>query len=256
MRELITAILTTPCTSLYGCYTHSGFAYASRDGQMAVDYLAQEVRGANEGAKVAYEIAKTLGDDLFDGLRIRGLRLAVGSTPTAHAAGPAWTAARRLAGIEEKDLVGEIELHAGCYCLLDAQHCATSLIAEDDCAMRVGTTVISTYAQRQETLCDAGGICMSKDRGPMPGFGPVVASSAGTVDKWHLQRISQEHGILAHRNALHEPPNSWMASPGIGDYLHIIPQHACLTAAQHPWFFIVDKSWTEVIDIWVPCKGW
>lgn len=112
----------------------------------------------------------------------------------------------------------------------------------------MGATVISAYRERHEALCDAGAIAMSKDTGPETGFGPVTAPEA--LDGWHLGRISQEHGILVAGADKHE-----LALPQIGSFIRLVPQHACLTAAQHSWFLIVDGS-DEIVDIWVPCKGW
>ena len=89
---------------------------------------------------------------------------------------------------------------------------------------------------------------MSKDVGPISGFGPVI--SPAELEGWSLGRTSQEHGILC------APSNGGNVSfPEIGSFVRITPQHACLTAAQHPWFLVVDGS-EEVVDVWVPCKGW
>jgi D-serine deaminase-like pyridoxal phosphate-dependent protein len=114
--------------------------------------------------------------------------------------------------------------------------------------MSVGATVISAYPERKEALCDAGAIAMSKDVGPISGYGPL--NYPAELKGWSLGRTSQEHGILV-------APETGTSSqlPRIGTFVQITPQHACLTAAQHPWFLIVDGS-EEVVDIWVPCKGW
>lgn len=114
--------------------------------------------------------------------------------------------------------------------------------------MSVGATVISVYPERKEALCDAGAIAMSKDVGPISGFGPVVTPAE--LKGWNLGRTSQEHGILCAPTE-----GSGATFPAIGSFVQITPQHACLTAAQHPWFLVVDGS-EEVVDIWVPCKGW
>lgn len=46
----------------------------------------------------------------------------------------------------------------------------------------------------------------------------------------------------------------------LGSVVQIISQHACLTLANHPWFYIVDSTreggTEEVVDVWVPWKGW
>lgn len=39
-------------------------------------------------------------------------------------------------------------------------------------------------------MCDAGAIAMSKDSGPISGYGEVIGKP------WKLGRISQEHGTL------------------------------------------------------------
>ncbi|KAL7010337.1 hypothetical protein EMMF5_000360 [Cystobasidiomycetes sp. EMM_F5] len=234
MDLLIKTAAQSPHVSIFGTYTHASFSYTSKSGQTAADYLALEVASANNVAKRVLQVLKEVGagpEKLEEG----GLRLAVGATPTAHAAHGEWEEARARAGVAQGQLVGKVELHAGNYCLLDYQQVATTLVGLPDCAMTVGATVLSTYEERNEAVCDAGAICMSKDTGPIPGFGPVV--SPESLDGWSLGRNSQEHGILVGQGAL----------PEIGQYVRIVPQHACLTAAQHPWFLIVDGD-TKVQD--------
>lgn len=78
--------------------------------------------------------------------------------------------------------------------------------------------------------------------------------------------MSQEHGILTRES----PPDSSCkrdADGGdgeerleLGSMVEIVGQHACLIAAAHPWFYVVDSSLKggqdQVQDIWVPWKGW
>ena len=122
-----------------------------------------------------------------------------------------------------------------------------------------------------EAMCDAGGIALSKDQGPLGGLGHVVwpAEKIG----WEIARASQEHGVMALRKGGAE---KWMQewaydkhgdaqkthAVHIGDKIRIVPQHACLTAAQYPFYYIVDSdrqvkgSPTVVEDVWVPWKFW
>lgn len=79
--------------------------------------------------------------------------------------------------------------------MLDLQQLHTSLIDRPRIAQKVLATVVSHYPGRgadgsDEYMCDAGAIAMSKDSGPISGYGEVVGKP------WKLGRISQEHGTL------------------------------------------------------------
>ena len=137
--------------------------------------------------------------------------------------------------------------------MLDLQQIHTNLVDSPRVAQKVLATVISYYPGRgvdgtDEALCDAGGIAMSKDTGPIKGYGWVNGGS------WSLKSVSQEHGILAQTSG----KDSGVIK--IGDKVEIIGQHACMIAAAHPWYYIVDSGTAEgadrVVDVWVPCKGW
>lgn len=147
--------------------------------------------------------------------------LSVGSTPTAHASGS--KAKELLKGA----ITGDLELHAGNYCVLDLQQQSTGMIQQCHIAQRVRATVISYYPGRgkngeDEALIDAAAIALSKDTGPSGHFGQVVGKP------WILSKISQEHGILT----CTEPG----AKLDVGDFVDIIGQHACLIAAVSPSF--------------------
>jgi len=105
-------------------------------------------------------------------------------------------------------------------------------------------------------MCDAGALAVSKDTGPLAGYGHVVYPEH--LKSWDLGRVSQEHGTLVRR------PHSEGGGakegegeePEIGDLVRIVPQHACLACACYPWFYVVEDEGDEVVDVWVPCKGW
>lgn len=159
----------------------------------------------------------------------------------------------------ERQLNGKMELHAGNYPLLDLQQLNTGMVEPEQISQRVVATVVSYYPDRgpngeDEAMCDAGAIAMSKDKGPLEGYGEVIGK------KWRLSRISQEHGILVKaENALFAKPDQDGESLKIGDQVQIVGQHACLITAAYPWYYIIDSS-TEsadtVVDVWVPWKGW
>ena len=146
----------------------------------------------------------------------------------------------------------------GNYPMLDLQQLYTTLIDRPRISQRVLATVISYYSGRgkdglDEAMCDAGATALSKDTGRIPGFGEVVGKS------WRLGRISQEHGTLEQMPADQSSGRTDQILR-IGDIIQIVGQHACLIAAGHPWYYVVDSdvdsNADRVVDIWVPWKGW
>jgi len=136
--------------------------------------------------------------------------------------------------------------------MLDLQQESTNLIEPSRIAQRVLVTVVSYYPGRgadgsDEALVDGGAIAFSKDTGPSGDFGRVIGKN------WRLGRISQEHGTLTRSGPVGDD------SLRLGEVVEIVGQHACLIAAAYPWYYIVDSSvggGREVVDVWVPWKGW
>jgi D-serine deaminase-like pyridoxal phosphate-dependent protein len=142
--------------------------------------------------------------------------------------------------------------------MFDLQQLHTNMVDRPQISHKVLATVISYYSGRgidgqDEAMCDAGAIAMSRDTGRIPGFGEVIGKA------WKLGRISQEHGTLVQ---IPSNPASGHTDTAlkVGEIIGIIGQHACLIAAAHQWFYIVDSDIEEgsdkVVDIWVPWKGW
>ncbi|OJT04711.1 D-serine dehydratase [Trametes pubescens] len=248
---LLRAVLASSSISLYGFYTHAGHSYASTSFAEAADFLLAEVNAVNDAATLALSIiANTPG---MHHPR-EAFVLSVGATPTAHAA------TEELKARVESGLNGVLELHAGNYPLLDLQQLNTSLITHRDIAQRVLATVISFYPGRgedgsDEAMCDAGALAMSKDTGPRPGYGDVIGKP------WRLSRAAQEHGILTMMSpaSFELGPLQGDGSLKLGDMVQIVGQHACLTLAGYPWYYVVDSDVSDanvVVDVWVPWKGW
>ncbi|BEJ11002.1 hypothetical protein CspHIS471_0104240 [Cutaneotrichosporon sp. HIS471] len=228
MDALLQACKDEPGVEIFGFYSHFGQSYASRNFDQAGQYYAGEIECVNDAAARAIELGLK-GDWI----------LSVGATPTAHAAA--------LGAAAPGGLNGTLELHAGCYCLNDLQQDATSLVREGGLALTVLATVVSKYPHRDggEVLTDCGALAVSKDVGPVPGFGRVVSKGH---EGWSLGRVSQEHGVLTRKEGAKEIE--------IGEQVRIVPNHACLACACHPWFYIIDGGGDKVVDVWVPWKGW
>ncbi|CUA69049.1 D-serine dehydratase [Rhizoctonia solani] len=253
---LLDTSIASPSVIIHGFYAHAGHSYASTSQEQAASNLHAELSAVNIAAEHAIKKyhAKGLPEPVF--------ALSVGATPTAHAA-----SGDRIR--IPTPLRGGIELHAGNYPMLDSQQLATNLVTVENVSQRVLASVVSYYAGRgegDEAMCDVGAIGMSKDKGPIPGFGEVVnvlregerIEWAPRETGWTLGRISQEHGILTRTNK--RAPEEERDILRLGDVVAIVGQHACLTAAGHPWYYIVDSTdeskGNKVVDVWVPWKGW
>ena len=130
----------------------------------------------------------------------------------------------------------------------DCQQLATGLISSTDVSISVLGRIVSSYADRDEAMCDVGALAVSKDLGPFVGYGRICYPER--LSHWDLGRVSQEHGTLCKRQGA----ETTEVEPEIGELVRITPQHACLACANFAWYYVVDGD--QVVDIWVPCKGW
>lgn len=223
---------------IFGFYCHAGHSYSSTSENTAKDFLLQEITHAHRAAKEALK--------LDPGLK---LHISVGATPTAHA-----SECLTLSELEQKlgePLCATLELHAGNYPFCDLQQVATNCIGYKDVAIKLYADVVSSYPDRGdkrpgEQLINAGAIALAREFGPMPGHGRIVEPAG--YENWVVGRLSQEHGILVPEK---DEPTELIP---IGTRVGVVPQHSCITAAAHPWYYVVEGS--EVVDVWVPWRGW
>ncbi|OCF38251.1 D-serine dehydratase [Kwoniella heveanensis CBS 569] len=290
MKDLIKAIVASKHVDIFGFYSHFGQSYASDSLSKGSDYFAGEVECVSAAARVARELGASGSSWVFS----------VGATPTAHAA---VSESEGELNAQIQGLDGVLELHAGCYCMCDLQQHATTLVPTSSLALTVLARVVSLYPHRGqgpasaqgsaqgEAMCDAGALALSKDTGPYPGFGRVIAPAGMRDAGWEVGRISQEHGTLVQRKlqlegAEEDSNRRWedtesegganeaaAAHLEIGQMLRIVPQHACLACANFPWIYVTDGDGEgdrdeggaeagateleqQVVDVWVPWKGW
>lgn len=202
--------------SLWGVVAHAGHAYDAGDRAGIVAVAEQERRGAVRAA----ERLRAAGHAVE--------HVSVGSTPTA------------LFGASFE---GITEVRAGVFVFQDLFQSALGCAPKDDLALSVLTTVIGTRGD--ELLLDAGGIALSKDRsmdGRGGGYGELRTLDGGAIEGAPLvHAVHQEHGMA--RVVGH--------GLSIGDRLRVLPNHACMTAAQHDhyWALLPDgrvAQWPRV----------
>lgn len=211
-----------------GLLSHSGHSYAGRSvAQMAE--IAEAERQALRRAAAR--------------LRMAGMApriVSAGASPTAmHAA----------------TLDGITELRAGVYMLGDLFQAGIGTHGLEDVAVTVLASVIGRYQARGAVLVDAGALALSKDRSTEAGprdwaFGRVLdLDGAPLAGGAVVARVHQEHGeIRATDGALP------LDALPVGARLRIAPNHACLTAAAHDRYFVLENG--TVIAEWARVNHW
>lgn len=119
------------------------------------------------------------------GLGIEIPTVSIGSTPTIN-------------HIDHLDGIDEVR--PGNYIFFDNYQATLGICGFDDCALTVLAAVVHRDALRRKIVIDAGGIAMSKDRGPVGldpdcGYGRVLDLD-GVETGLRLDSLSQEHGVM------------------------------------------------------------
>jgi len=148
-------------------------------------------------------------------------------------------------------LNGIDEIRPGNYIFYDAYQATLGSCGSDDTALTVLAAVVHRDEHRKKLVVDAGGIAMSKDRGPVVfdpqcGYGRVLDLD-GRDTGMRLTSLSQEHGII-------EASDEMLARSKVGDRVRILANHSCMTAAQHTHYNILDDG--EIVDQWRIHRGW
>lgn len=213
---------------LAGVLTHAGHSYVGRS--------EAEMAAIAEAERLAAVTAA-------DRLRAAGFGcpiVSVGSSPTA---------------LYAATLEGVTETRPGVYMFGDLFQCQIGTLPGDALALTVLTSVIGRRLAERRIVVDAGAMALSKDRSTeaVPqdfGFGLALDTHGRRSYGLSLvRRANQEHGVIDLDPAI--------SASGfrIGDKLRIAPNHACLTAAAHDRYFVVDGDDT-VAEIWPRVNGW
>lgn len=215
---------SAPGTELRGVMTHAGLSYACRSPDALRAHSEQERSRAVAAA---------------DALRSAGLPapvVSIGSTPGA-------LFAERLDGVTE--------VRAGVYMFMDLVMTDLGVCSEEEIALSVLATVIGHRRDLGYLLVDAGGLALSKDKGPAspkPGYGSLWDAATARPLGLAVASTNQEHGLVPASDAD-------FARLPIGARVRIAPNHACMTAAAHDRYHVVEGG-TEVLAIWERCNGW
>ena len=208
-----------------GILTHAGHSY-DVNGRDAILEVAQHERDSMV--------------ELAEKLRSEGIEVptvSIGSTPTM-------STVDHLEGIDE--------IRPGNYIFYDNYQATLGSCTSDDPALTVLAAVVHRDLSRNKLVIDAGGIALSKDRGPVgldPGCGyGHVLDLDGNETGLRVTGLSQEHGeIVAEDDAK-------IKDFKVGDRVRVLANHSCLTAAQHTHYNVVEDG--RIVDRWEIHRGW
>jgi len=213
---------------LAGVLSHSGHSYNGR----SHDDMAAIAEQERQGIVLAAERLRAAGHGVPF--------ISLGSSPTA---------------LHAERMDGVTEVRAGVYMFGDLFQAQIGTHPAEDVAVTVLASVIGRRPERNTLLLDAGALALSKDRstGAAPqdfGFGLVLnLDGLPTLGRAIVARAYQEHGEVQA-----EAPLPLESLP-IGARLRVAPNHACLTAAAHDRYHVVDGS-CEVVAVWDRISGW
>lgn len=215
-------------SKLAGVMTHAGHSYSCR----SIDCIKE---AAEHERKTVVTAAGRLREGGFTCDVV-----SVGSTPTM-------TYAERLDGVTEA--------RPGVYMFQDVFQAEIGTCTREDIALTVLASVIGRNVGENRFLVDAGALALSKDRSTQAtehdaGFGEVwgIDGRPG-ADRCVIERVYQEHGV-----ATSDTPLPFDKLP-VGTKVRIAPNHACLTAAAHFRYFVVDGG-DDVVDVWGRVNYW
>lgn len=217
---------------LAGVIAHAGHSYAGRS-EAEMRAIAEAER---DGAVRAAERLREAGCPV-------GI-VSLGSSPTA---------------LYATDLSGVTEVRAGVYMLGDLFQGQIGTHPPEDIAVTVLATVIGRYPDRGTVLLDAGALALSKDRSTERAprdwaFGRVLDRDGRPTlgEDLAVVRVHQEHGEV---RSLSGDPLPFDRLP-VGARVRIAPNHACLTAAAHDRYHVVEAGGDEVLAAWERVNGW
>jgi len=221
-QELAHFIDRSTSMVLLGLLTHAGHAYKGANRAEILEIGRQERNAVLDFRD------KLEHDDLT------GLKTSIGSTPT-------------ISVID--DLAGIDEVRPGNYVFFDRTQLLLGSCSTADCALTIQSKVISCQPGSRKVVIDAGALALSHDPGPQhldssANRGVVVKTRQPlTLDRnLFVISLSQEHGIIEIPEIIEH--NNYQ----VGDEIHILPNHSCLTAALFDNYHVIRQG--AVIDMW------
>ncbi len=130
----------------------------------------------------------------------------------------------------QNDFTGIDEITPGNFVFYDLMQLTLGACQMEEIAVAMACPVVGKYPEVRRLVIHGGAVHLSKEIIHMEGK-PVFGLMVNGIPKgWepsdrlqYISGMSQEHGIL-------EECGDWMKDVNIGDILHFLPVHSCLTA--------------------------
>ncbi|MGB0774660.1 MAG: alanine racemase [Akkermansiaceae bacterium] len=198
LTALAHCVESSPNLILKGVLTHAGDSYSCR----GVD----EISACGERSMGALASACEVVSDAVG----RKLLTSYGDTPTC---------------VVLDEFPNIDELRPGNFVFFDLTQYDIGSCSLDEIAVSVACPVVGIYPERNQVVVHGGAVHFSKDVLEDGSYGRVLIdrsmrSSAANIG---LKSLSQEHGTI-------DGAGEWMNDLNVGDVLHILPVHSCLTA--------------------------
>lgn len=176
-------------------------------------------RGAEQLRKLSETVQGILADFRRAGIEVR--IVSGGSTPSLF---------------HSHEVAGLNEIRPGTYVYNDVNTVLSGGCTYDDCAVSILVTVVST-ARPGQIIVDGGSKTFSSDpvNAAQPSFGRIVEAPECV-----FIRMNEEHGYVDITHSKREF--------GVGDRLHIIPNHVCVAVNLHE--YVYGKRGYQVEEVW------
>ncbi|PIE81324.1 MAG: alanine racemase [Chloroflexi bacterium] len=214
-------IARTPTLKLAGLLTHAGQSYQARNREEALEVYNTALYRLQAGQA---------------SLRNRGIEtaLSIGDTPTC-------SLVHSFDGVDE--------IRPGNFVFYDLMQAQIGACTFNDIAIAVACPVIAKHRERGQIILYGGAVHFSKEqlwrKDGTPCYGRLARM---THDGWealsdasHITALTQEHGIAQVEPYL-------LNRVHIGDYLIVLPVHACLTANLLKRYLTLDGQWVEMMQ--------
>ena len=158
---------------------------------------------------------------------------------------PGCSGAKAFSGIDE--------ITPGNFIFYDLFQASLGVCSEDDIAVAMACPVVGRYPQRGEVVVHGGSVHFSRDQLQLenrPVFGKLALADGNgwrpDEEPVYLTGLSQEHGTL-------RVPPERLERIRIGELLHVLPVHSCLTADAMGGYRSIDGQ--PIDHLSSPTKG-